>query len=73
MKLYTLSILFFFYELNFKALRCQNRETPCLEFKSGTFTQPGTPGCYTTILTFFFIFSLVCRLIHPYRLSNNPV
>ncbi len=28
------------------------------------------PQVYTTILTFFFIFSLF-RLIHPYRLSKN--
>ncbi len=32
----------------------------------------GPQGCYRNFqLTFFLYFSLVCRLIHPYRLSNN--
>ncbi len=72
----TLSYSYFSFLLNLHIfLRCQNRETSCRCrcLNRGPHVVGPQVVTHTTILTFFSLYfsSLVCRLIHPYRLSNN--
>ncbi len=73
MKLYDLSYSYFsHFCLNFKGFLVSKSQKLLVFVGLNRGPRCSRPkGCYTTILTFFLYFSLVCRLIHPYRLSNN--
>ncbi len=76
MKLYDLSYSYFFsffvkFQRGFWGVKIAKLLVAEGKFKLGPHVV-WTPGCYTNYFDFFSLFfSLVCRLIHPYRLSNS--